>query len=155
VTAAITLTTRQATWAERVGVSWASWADFTNATKDVHTRLDRRYRNVQAAGSELALALYAGGEDRWNDDAGPGRHLPDVMPDLEARWIRFRHWRLAIYPDDHLERRFVLLFGELPVFEPLGWIDGVTAWRIGEEYQRPPHGRYVAQRFLQPMGALI
>jgi hypothetical protein len=148
------LTPAQAERASRHGLACAERAERNGWSKNVHTEVPSRWRSRQASGAELALAVWLGDESRWVDDLDAFRDLPDVLPDLEVRWIRRDYWQLPIYGDDHLERRFVLVAGLMPIYELRGWISGNAGASVGRRYPDPPHGKLIAQPLLWPMSAL-
>lgn len=137
--------------ARSIGNERADWVQRTGASKGLHTRLDRRYSDLHAAGSELVAARFTDRE--WTMTTLPGRDRPDVLPDIEVRWSRRAAGDLAVYANDHLERRFVLVVGELPEYDVVGWIGGTEALRIRDTVEGiwrddERGGWYVPRRFL-------
>lgn len=130
MTAQVTLGPDDVARACRLGKELADRAARNGWTRNVHTTADQTERHIEAAGSELAVSLYTGGE--WVDDPNAFRTKPDVMPDLEVRRISKDWWRLPVYRDDHPDRRFVLVSGSMPTYTIVGWIQGYDARRVGE-----------------------
>lgn len=102
--------------------------------------------DIQAAGAELAIAKAIG--RYWTDTAEPDAH-GDVGDGVQVRWTKRENGCLLLHPTDPDAHVYVLVTGEMPVFEVPGWIRG--AHGKDERFWREMTGR---PAFFVPQEAL-
>jgi hypothetical protein len=140
----------------------AAYAGMRRRLLAVHDGRPRRYgyqesdpfgTDVQAAGAECAVARYANlywsPWVRW-----PARRSPDVGLDVQVRRRSVVGWDLIVHEDDPDDHRIVLVYGELPDFELVGWVWGHEAKQGRQETDPYGTGRpayWIPPPELRPM----
>jgi len=93
--------------------------------------------DIEAAGAELAVARATG--LYWTAWARKPAHVvADVGDNIQVRRRAIPGGDLIVHPSDRDDHRFVLVYGKLPTFTIVGWLDGATAkadYEFGD-----PHG---------------
>lgn len=110
-----------------------------------HGAVPLHERQVEGAGAECALAVWLG--EPWAPHINDFGKRGDAAG-LEVRRIWQPRWRLAVYAADHLDRRFVLVYGFIPDYEVIGWLEGREAVARGERFESPRRW-YVPQEHLR------
>jgi hypothetical protein len=92
--------------------------------------------NIHSAGAEMAVAKFLSrywlaGVNTFKD--------PDVAPNIEVRRNTYPEGQslLKVKPTDPDERRYVMVRGEMPTYEIVGWLWGHEAKR--PEWLQNPH----------------
>ena len=76
-------------------------------------------RDQHAAGAEIAVAkalnIY------WPPSWDVGKNAADIPPDLQVRWTTHHAGKLILRPGD-VAGRYILVIGQTPSFEVIGWL---------------------------------
>lgn len=109
---------------------------------------DDLIRHICGAAAEIAVGKFLG---RYPFMGEYDPALADVHPDIEVRQTKYATGGLIIRPGlDHAERPYVLVRGQPPVFEVVGWMKGRQAMQ--EQWKQNPDSR--GAMFLVPAEAL-
>jgi hypothetical protein len=94
-------------------------------------RFDRYKTDIEGSAAELAVSKTL--NLRWN--IGVGRyHLPDVGETIHVRHTPYKTGHLIIRPGDPEEHPYILVTGQTPVFNIMGWVYGEEGMK--DEYWR-------------------
>jgi len=79
------------------------------------------YRNAEAIGSEMAVAVYFG-IPNFEPTVNTFKMKADVGRSVEIKWTRYQHGHLIIKPSDRDEDVAILVTGASPHYELRGWM---------------------------------
>lgn len=102
--------------------------------------IDPEWTHVQGVAAELAVAKLTNRFPRFNLPLVAG--TPDVGHSIEVRRNTRTSGRLVIRPNDPEDRIYVLVRGEYPLFDVVGWIRGADGKR--EEWLDNPYNNWPA-----------
>jgi hypothetical protein len=106
--------------------------------------------DIEAAAAERAAAK--GLVTYWPGSVNPGREASDLPGGWEVRWCGREDAHLIVRERDDPERRYLLVTGQLGVYELRGWILGREARR--DEWRRYEGVWFVPQPALRPVAQL-
>jgi len=125
---------------------------FGNKTK--HGEKSAIEDHMQGAGAEKAVGKRLNLDTHFAINTF-ANGIADVGEKIEVRWRR-EQWDLIVREKDHDERAYVLVRGEMPEYEIVGWIWGRDAKK--PEFWKNPGGHgyafFVPEKFLRPISEL-
>lgn len=109
---------------------------------------------IEGTCAEVAVAKALG--IFWDGGVGEFKG-PDVSDNLQVRWTDKSTNKLIVRDADRDENTYILVIGECPEYNIVGWIEGTEAKQ--ERYLFGPNGRppayFVPQEDLKPIETLI
>ena len=79
--------------------------------------------DAEAAGAEMAVAKYLG--IYWGADFG--HNGVDIAPNIDVKFTKHLTGRLLVFTDADPDRKYVLVTGEMPTYNIIGWMLGHDA----------------------------
>jgi hypothetical protein len=124
----VTLTWYERILATQIGMLRTTEAERTGRSRPTCSGEPSWINDAHSAGTEEAVGKFLcrywlAGVNKWKD--------PDVAPNIEVRRTNPRNVpaKLKVKLDDPDDRRYVLVRGELPTYEMVGWLWGHEAKR--------------------------